>query len=87
MLKISYGIRLIIFVAQFVPTNYFHINRFDFYSDKLEIMENVLAMRYKFIEYILEIIPYIILHFIYRLKLKICTCKILHCNHTFQNNI
>lgn len=59
MLKISYGIRLIIFVAQFVPTNYFHINRFDFSSDKLEIIENVLAMRYKFIEYILEIIPYI----------------------------
>lgn len=36
MLKISYGIHLIIFVAQFVPTIYFHINRFDFSSDKLE---------------------------------------------------
>lgn len=79
MLKISHGIRLIIFVAQFVPTICFHINKFDFSSDKLEIMENVLAMKYKFIEYILEIIPYITLHFICCLKFNICTlhCKIL----------
>lgn len=48
----------------------------------------MLAMKYKFVKYILEIIPYITLHFMYRLKLNIRTlhCKILHCNHIFQNN-
>lgn len=85
MLKISHGIRLIIFVAQFVPTICFHINKFDFSSDKLEIMENVLAMKYKFIEYILEIIPYITLHFICCLIYVLYIVK--YCNYTFKNNI
>lgn len=52
MLKIFHGIHLIIFVAQFVPTICFHINKFDFLSDKLKIIGNMLNMRYKFIEYI-----------------------------------